>query len=790
MQFVSERSMRLRPFLLLLAAGCASPGSALPSPSSDPAPSSAAAAAAAAVVPDHRPDLRARHRLEAPRREQFVDSILALMTLEEKLGQLNQPGGPGADTGPAQRAGSEADVRGGHVGSFLGVHGAANTRSLQRIAVEETRLGIPLLFAHDVIHGFRTIFPVPLAEAASFDPEAVERASRIAAIEASAHGVTWTYAPMVDIARDPRWGRIVEGAGEDPYLGSAMAAARVRGFQGSDLAADNTILATAKHFVAYGAAEGGRDYDAADVPERTLREIYLPPFHAAVDAGVGSVMAAFNEVAGVPMHAHDGLIDGLLREEWGWDGILVSDYTGIMELLNHRVAADSAAAGALGLRAGVDVDMISRIYLRHGPSLVAEGHVEEGVIDDAVRRVLRAKYDLGLFEDPYRYADPARTDSLTMRPEFLQHARELARKSIVLLQNDPVNGTPLLPLRRDVPTIAVIGSLAADSGSALGSWAALGRPQDAVPILDGIRAAVSPDTELLYAPGAPVDSVDRSGFEEAIRIARAADVVVLVVGEHRDMSAEARNRADIGLPGVQQELVEAVYATGTPVVTVLTNGRPLAIPWLAENAPAILETWYLGVQMGPAVADVLFGDYNPAGRLPVTFPRTTGQVPIYYNHKSTGRPPAEDRYTSKYIDVHWTPQYPFGHGLSYTTFAYSAPRLSATSVAAADSLVVSVEVTNTGERAGDEVVQLYVRDEVASVTPAVRRLRGFRRIRLQPGETRSVSFTLHPRDLAFWNAAMQRVVEPGWFTVMLGGSSQDVQQARFQVTGPVFELGP
>lgn len=712
------------------------------------------------------------------------------MTLEEKLGQLNQPGGPGADTGPAQRAGSEADVRAGHIGSFLGVHGAANTRGLQRIAVEETRLGIPLLFAHDVIHGFRTIFPVPLAEAASFDPEAVERAARIAAIEASAHGVTWTYAPMVDIGRDPRWGRIVEGAGEDPFLGSAMAAARVRGFQGSDLAADNTILATAKHFVAYGAAEGGRDYDAADVPERTLREIYLPPFHAAVEAGVGSVMAAFNEVAGVPMHAHDGLIDGLLREEWGWDGILVSDYTGIMELLNHRVAADSAVAGALALRAGVDVDMISRIYLRHGPSLVAEGHVEEGVIDDAVRRVLRAKYDLGLFEDPYRYADRARTDSLTMRAEFLQHARELARKSIVLLQNDPVNGTPLLPLRRDVRTIAVIGSLAADSGSALGSWAALGRPRDAVPILDGIRAAVSPETELLYAPGAPVDSVDRSGFEEAIRIARAADVVVLVVGEHRDMSAEARNRADIGLPGVQQELVEAVYATGTPVVTVLTNGRPLAIPWLAENAPAILETWYLGVQMGPAVADVLFGDYNPAGRLPVTFPRTTGQIPIYYNHKSTGRPPTEDRYTSKYIDVHWTPQYPFGHGLSYTTFAYGAPRLSAASVQAADSLVVSVEVTNTGERAGDEVVQLYVRDDVASVTPAVRRLRGFRRIRLQPGETRAVSFTLHPRDLAFWNAAMQRVVEPGWFTVMVGGSSQDVQQARFQVTGPVFELGP
>lgn len=719
-----------------------------------------------------------------------MDSILALMTLEEKLGQLNQPGGPGADTGPAQRAGSEEDVRAGRIGSFLGVHGAANTRSLQRIAVEESRLGIPLLFAYDVIHGFRTIFPVPLAEAASFDPEAVERASRIAAIEASADGITWTYAPMVDIARDPRWGRVVEGAGEDPYLGSVMAAARVRGFQGDDLSADNTILATAKHFVAYGAAEGGRDYDAADVSERTLREIYLPPFHAAVEAGVGSVMGAFNEVAGTPMHAHDGLIDGLLREEWGWDGILVSDYTGIMELLNHRVAADSAEAGALALRAGVDVDMISRIYLRHGAALVADGRVDEGIIDDAVRRVLRAKYDLGLFDDPYRYADPARTDSLTLRPEFVQHARDLARKSIVLLKNEPVNGSPLLPLRKDLGTIAVIGTLAADSVSALGSWAGAGRPRDAVPILDGIRQAVSPGTEVLYAPGAPVEEIDRSGFEEALRIARAADVVVLVVGEDREMSAEARNRSDLGLPGVQQELVEAVHATGTPVVTVLTNGRPLAIPWLAENAQALIEAWYLGIQMGPAVADVLFGDYNPAGRLPVTFPRATGQVPIYYNHKSTGRPPTEDRYTSKYIDVHWTPQYPFGYGLSYTTFAYGAPRLSARSIEAGDSIVVTVDVTNTGPREGDEVVQLYVRDDVASITPAVRRLRGFRRITLRPGETRTVSFTLHPRDLAFWNAAMRLVVEPGSFTVMVGGNSQDVQQVQFQVTGLVFELGP
>lgn len=713
------------------------------------------------------------------------------MTLEEKLGQLNQPGGPAANTGPAQRAGSEADVRAGRIGSYLGVHGAANTLSLQRIAVEESRLGIPLMFAHDVIHGFRTIFPVPLGEAASFDPAAVERASRIAAIEASAHGITWTYAPMVDIARDPRWGRIVEGAGEDPYLGSMMAAARVRGFQGDDLAADNTIMATAKHFVAYGAAEGGRDYNVAEVSERTLREIYLPPFHAAVRAGAGSVMAAFNEVAGVPMHANDGLIDGLLRAEWGWDGVLVSDYTGVMELLHHGIAADSASAGVLALEAGVDIDMISRIYLNHLPAMVRAGRVSEAEVDDAVRRVLRAKYDLGLFEDPYRYADPARVDSLTLRPEFVRHARELARRSIVLLKNDAVAGAPLLPLRKDAARIAVIGDLATDQRAALGSWAAAGRAEDAVTVLDGIRAAVAPGTEVIHARGAPTDSIDRSGIAEAVRVAEGADVAILVIGEDHDMSAEARNRTSLDLPGVQQELLEAVHATGTPVVVVLMNGRPLAIPWMAENVPAILETWYLGVQTGHAVADVLFGDYNPGGKLPVTMPRNVGQVPTYYNHKNTGRPPSEDeRYTSKYIDVPWTPLYPFGYGLSYTSFAYGTPRLSATSISADGSVTLSVDVTNTGARAGDEVVQLYVRDEVASVTPAVKRLRGFERITLEPGEQRTVSFTIDADDLAFWNLDMRRVVEPGWFTLYVGGSSEDVQAARFEVVGVTHEVTP
>ncbi len=759
----------------LALGGCATPN---PMPSAYPSDTPPSAVTSASIPTDSR-------------REQFVDSILALMTLEEKLGQLNQPGGPGPATGPAQRAGSEADVRAGRIGSYLGGQGAVRGRELQRIAVEESRLGIPLLFAHDVIHGYRTIFPVPLGEAASFDPAAVERASRIAAIEASADGIMWTYAPMVDIAREPRWGRIVEGAGEDPYLGSQMAAARVRGFQGEDLAADNTLLATAKHFVGYGAAEGGRDYNVGEISERTLREIYLPPFRAAIEAGAGSVMGAFNEVAGVPMHAHEGLIDGLLRAEWGWDGVLISDYTGVMELLHHGVAVDSAHAGVLAVEAGVDIDMVSRIYVRHLPAMVRQGRLAESDVDDAVRRVLRAKYDLGLFENPYQYTDSARLASSTMRPEFIRAARDLARKSIVLLKNDLIAGAPLLPLRKDAGTIAVIGALATDRRSVLGGWAAAGRAEDGVTVLEGIEAAVAAGTDVQYARGAPVDSIDRSGFAEAVRMAESADVVILVVGEHHDMSAEARNRTSLDLPGVQQELVEAVHATGTPVVVVLMNGRPLAIQWMADNVPAILETWFLGVQMGPAVADVLFGDYNPAGRLPVTMPRNVGQVPIYYNHKNTGRPPSEgERYTSKYIDVPWTPLYPFGHGLSYTTFGYSVPRLSSPSIRADGTLTLSVDVTNTGARAGDEVVQLYVRDEVASVTPAVKRLRGFERITLPSGERRTVSFTLGPDDLALWDIDMRHVVEPGWFTVYVGGSSEDVQAARFQVSGAVFEVTP
>jgi beta-glucosidase len=729
--------------------------------------------------------------------ERFVDSVLAGLTLDEKLGQHTQNVLSAAVTGPQLPEASAADIRAGRIGSFLGTSGAEVTRNLQRVAMEQSRAKIPLLFAHDVIHGFRTIFPVPLAEAASWDPAAVERAARVAAAEGAANGLHWTFAPMVDIARDPRWGRIVEGSGEDPYLGSVMAAARVRGFQGADsstgavhrLRDTLTLIATAKHFAAYGAAEGGRDYNVADVPARTLREIYLPPFHAAANAGARSVMAAFNEVDGVPMHANRELITGVLRREWGWDGILVSDYTGIMELLNHGVAADTAEAARRGLDAGVDVDMVSTFYITKLPAEVRAGRVSVAVIDSAVRRVLRAKYERGLFEDPYRYSSVARERALTLAPAFVAEARDMARRSIVLLKNDG----GVLPLRKDLRSIAVIGPLADDATSALGAWAGVGRPEDAVTPLAGIRQALGDRGRVLYARGASADTADTSGFAEAVRVAREADAVVLVIGEREDMSGEAHSRASLDLPGVQSELSRVVNAAarvaGKPVVVVLMSGRPLSVPWLAENVPAIVEAWHLGVQTGPALADVLFGDFNPGGKLPVSFPRTVGQVPTYYNHRNTGRPPVEGiRWNSKYIDVPWTPLWPFGHGLSYTTFAYETPRLSKSEIRPTDSLTVSVDVTNSGTRAGDEVVQLYVRDDAASVTRPVKMLKGFRRVTLRPGERRSVTFTLRPHDLAFYDLRMRHVVEPGTFTVWVAGSSLGGQPARFRVVGATTEV--
>lgn len=716
-----------------------------------------------------------------PAETAFVDALLAKMTVEEKLGQLNQPPGVGNNTGPAAMAGNEDQIRRGEIGSYLGTQGAVLTCRLQRVAVEESRLGIPLLFGFDVIHGHRTVFPVPLGESASFDPAEVQNAARIAAVEAAAHGIHWTYAPMVDIARDPRWGRIVEGAGEDPYLGSVLAAARVRGFQGDDLRAPDAVLATAKHFVAYGAAEAGRDYNVADISERTLHEVYLPPFKAAVDAGAQSIMAAFNEIAGVPMHAHRPLIEDVLRREWGWDGLLVSDYTGVMELMPHGVAADREQAGVLGLRAGVDVDMVSQIYVQDLPAAVKAGRIPMAQLDASVRRVLNAKYRLGLFDNPYRSCtdDGARERALTLTPGHREAARRMAQKSLVLLEND--HGT--LPLARSVRTLAVIGPLADHRRAMLGNWAVAGREEDAVTPLEGLKAALGDRTELLVARGADIDSQDTSGFDEAVAAARRADAVVMFLGEHPDMSAEANNRTTLDLPGVQERLALAVAATGKPVVAVLLNGRPLSIGALKGKVPAILEAWFPGVEGGHAIADVLFGDVNPSAKLPVTFPHNVGQVPIYYAHKNTGRPPrTEEKYTSKYLDVPWTPLYAFGHGLSYTTFRYDAPVLAKKTLSpSALEQRVSVRVTNTGKRAGEEVVQLYVRDDVASITRPVQQLRGFQRVALQPGESKTVSFTLGFDDLAMYDDRMQRVVEPGTFTVFVGGSSDQVRQASFEV---------
>src|SRR6266496_1487115 len=710
---------------------------------------------------------------QRPGLERRIDSLLAAMTLEEKLGQLNLLSANG-QASPQQLQ----LVRAGKLGGLFNVIGAENTTPVQRIAVTESRLKIPLLFGLDVIHGYRTIFPIPLGEASSFDPEVAEATARAAGVEAAAAGINWTYAPMVDIARDPRWGRIAEGSGEDPYLGSAMAAARVRGFQGADPRAPDAVLATVKHFAAYGGAEGGRDYNTVDLSERTLREAYLPPYHAALDAGAATVMTSFNEIGGIPSTASPWLMTTLLRREWGFRGFVVSDWTAVAELMNHGVAASRAEAGQLALEAGVDMDMVSRIYVDDLPALVRAGRIPIAVVNEAVRRVLRAKAALGLFDDPYHGATPERERAALLAPEHRQLARRVAEEAIVLLKNDG----QLLPLGSRVRTVAVIGPLADDKVSALGSWPGRGDPKDAVTPLVGIKQRAGSVT-VSYAQGCGITDTATAGFAEAVAAAKQADVVVLVLGEAGDMSGEAASRADIDLPGVQPRLLEAIQATGTPVVLVVMSGRPLTIPWAAEHVPAIVESWFLGVEDGPALAAVLFGDVSPSGKLPVTFPRAVGQIPLYYNHKNTGRPTGPDKYTSKYIDLPVTPLFPFGHGLSYTTFGYSDLRLSAPRITPTGTQRVSVTVTNTGSREGAEVVQLYVHDEVASVTRPVRALAGFRRVSLKPGEARTVELPLTTRELGLYNKDMKFVVEPGKFRVFVGGSSVGGVEGEFEVGG-------
>ena len=712
-------------------------------------------------------------------RRAFVDSLLSLMTLEEKLGQLAQYPSQWSDTGPSVPAGRKDDVRAGKVGSFLSLYGAEATREMQKIAVQESRLGIPLLFAYDVVHGYRTIFPIPLGEASSFNADLARRTARAATREATAGGVHWTFAPMVDLSREPRWGRVMEGAGEDPYLNSVLARARVQGFQGEALSADTTVMATAKHYVGYGAPQAGRDYHTVDISKRTLHDIYMPPFYAALDAGARSVMPGFNEIAGVPMHAHDGLIDGVLRDEWNWNGVVVSDYTAVWELKHHGIAQTDLSAGVQALEAGVDVDMVSGIYGDTLSTAVRSGRLRTEKVNEAVRRVLRAKWDLGLFEDPHRYGNPVREDEVILSDAHRDLARTAAHQSMVLLKNE----NDVLPLGDDVETLAVVGPLGDDARSILGEWAASGRAEDAISVLEGLRNRSGVDVE--YVPGlSDVKSTDTSNFSKAEAAAREADAAILVLGEEYNMSGEAASRTSIDLPGAQQQLAEAVTATGTPTAAVLLNGRPLALNDLDATVPALLEAWYPGTETGPAVADVLFGDVNPSGKLPMTFPRVTGQIPIFYNHKNTGRPPVEGGdYKSTYLDTHWTPLYPFGRGLSYTTFSYGAPRVRPETITVNDTARVAVDVTNTGDRAGTEVVQLYVQDSIAGITPRLKELRAAERVRLAPGETRTVRFALTMDDLAFYGPGMKRIVEPGAFRVHVGTSSTDVQTATFRLTG-------
>jgi beta-glucosidase len=708
--------------------------------------------------------------------EARVEGLLVQMTLEEKVGQLQQLHSV-VDAWRVRDDHRDLIPR-GLVGSFLNVRGARNINEAQRLAVEGSRLKVPLLFGFDVIHGYRTIFPIPLGEASSWDPSVVERSARVAAAEAAATGLKWTFAPMVDIARDPRWGRISEGSGEDPYLGSVMARARVRGFQGDDPSAPDRLLACAKHWVAYGAAEGGRDYDSVDLSERTLRTVYFPPFRAAIEAGAGTVMSSFNTINGVPGTANPFTLTRVLREEWRFDGFVVSDYESVNELLAHGVAVDAADAARQALTAGVDMEMVSQHFATHLPRLVEKGQVSKAAVDEAVRRILRIKSRLGLFEHPY--ADLARESSVLSAREHQAAAREVAGRSMVLLKNEG----DVLPLTPQVRSIAVIGPLADDPDAPLSHWRGDGRVGDVVTLLAGIKAKAAdrPGVQITYAKGCDVEGGSTEGFAEAVGLARGAEVVVVAVGESSNMSGEAGSRSSLDLPGHQIDLVKAVHAAGKPTVVVLFNGRPLTIGWVAEHVPAIVEAWLPGTQGGHAIADVLFGDVNPGGKLPISFPRTVGQVPLYYNHLNTGRPPkADNRYTSKYLDVSWEPLFPFGHGLSYTRFRLSNLKLDAQSIPPDGHVGVSVDVENIGSLAGDEVVQLYIRDVAASVARPVRELAGFERVTLMPAEKKTVRFDLGPERLGFNDRELKFVVEPGEFRVFVGTSSVGGLEGRFDI---------
>lgn len=707
--------------------------------------------------------------------DQKVDSVLKLMTLDEKVGQMNQYSGMWEHTGPITKQGDILDqVKAGKLGSMLNINGVPHTRELQELAMQ-SRLKIPLLFGQDVIHGYRTTFPIPLAEAASWDMTAIERSARIAAIEASAAGIHWTFAPMVDIARDPRWGRVMEGAGEDSYLGSLIAGARVKGFQGNGLGNMDAVMACAKHFAAYGAAIGGRDYGPVDMSERLLWEVYLPPFKAAADAGAATFMNSFNDINGIPASANSYLQKDILKSKWKFKGFIVSDWGSIGEMIPHGYVKNNYEAAWKAVLAGNDMDMESRSYINNLAKLVKEGKVPVAVVDEAVKRILRKKFELGLFADPFKFSNAAREQKELNNPEHALAARDMAKKSIVLLKNE----NNLLPLSKSVKTIAVIGPIGKRVRENLGFWS-IEFPDSnyIVSQWQGLQNKLGNNTKLLYAQGCAIEDTSRAGFAEAIAIAQQADVVIMSIGERRDMSGEAKSRSNIHLPGVQEELVKAIHATSKPVVVLINAGRPLIFNWISEHIPAIVYTWWLGSEAGNAIADVLFGDYNPSAKLPITFPRTEGQIPIYYSHLNTGRPATSDSdrfYRSAYIDLSIYPQYEFGYGLSYTSFTYSNLKLSSTNMKANGTITVSCTITNSGKYAGEEIAQLYIRDKVAAPVRPVKELKDFKKIMLQPGETKTLQFIIDKEKLSFYNEKLQWITQPGEFDLMIGASSSDIR---------------
>ncbi len=715
--------------------------------------------------------------------EKRIDSLLAKMTLEEKLGQMSQYNVEHCNITIAKE-----NIRKGAVGSFLNSGKAALKNSLQRIAIEESRLGIPIIFGADVIHGFRTIFPIPIGMASTWDYEIIKKASRIAAIEASANGERWTFAPMIDITRDPRWGRIAETLGEDPYLTSRLAVAMVEGFQGESLKDPKSIAACGKHYVGYGAAEAGKDYNSTYIPERQLRDIFLPPYKAIVKAGAATIMSAFNDINGVPASGNEFTLKKVLREEWGFKGYVVSDWTSITEMIAHGYCVDGKEAAYKALKAGVDMEMSSLNYLTYIKDLISEGKITIALVDESVRRILRIKYKLGLFENPY--TDTSRF-SMFIDPDYLKLAKKVSIESIVMLKNE--NRT--LPLSKKIKTIAIIGPMADKARDQLGTWVLRAIVEDTKTPLNAIKEYIGSSKKVLFSPGLkdPYD-MNKYGFREAVKVARKADVVLLFVGEGEGVSGEARCRAFLNLPGAQEELIKKVASVGKPVILIILAGRPLVFNKIEKDVDAVLYAWHPGTMGGPAISDIVFGVESPSGKLPVTFPRTVGQIPIYYSHKNTGRPPLESKldiamgipspfkgFNCNYLDVDYTPEYPFGYGLSYAVFKYSKFKLSKKKVKLGESFDVSIKLSNRGKYEADEIVQLYVQDRFGSVTRPVKELKKFKRIRLRPGQSKKVKFTIHTTDLAFCDINMNFVTEPGDFYVWVGSSSVEGLKAGFKV---------